>query len=89
MSDTRPNDLDIAAAVKETAYNSYSLMKTMHEERSDESTMRSWTWSTAVKKQRRRRRQGTPLLPEEATQRQPSVLGEGARSTRTDVTRAG
>ena len=32
---------------------------------------------------------GTPLLPEEATQRQPSALGEGARLTRTDVTGAG
>ena len=30
-----------------------------------------------------------PRLPEEAKQRQPSILGEEARSTRTDVTGAG
>jgi len=33
---------------KETAKNSYSLTKTMRKARSDESTMRSWTWSAAV-----------------------------------------
>ena len=74
---------------KETAKNSYSLTKTVRETRSDESTMKSWTWSAAVRKQRRRRPRVAPRLPEEAKQRQPSILGEEARSTRTDVTGAG
>ena len=43
---------------KETAKNSYSLTKTMRGAHSDESMMRSGTWSTAVRKQRRRRPQG-------------------------------
>ena len=74
---------------KEMAKNSYSMMKTMREARSDESTMRSSTWPAAVRKQRQRRPRVTPRLPEEAKQRQPSILGEEARSTRTDVMGAG
>jgi len=37
---------------------------------------------------RRRRPRVAALLPEEATQRQPSVLSEGARLTKTNVTGA-
>ena len=70
---------------KETAKNSYNLTKTMRGARSDESTMRSGTWSAAVKKQRRRRPRVEPLLLEETTQRQPSMLGEDARVLRTPV----
>ncbi|CAN6247863.1 unnamed protein product [Urochloa humidicola] len=44
---------------KETTKGSNSLMKTMRKRRSDmKSTMRSWTWSAAVRKQRRRRPTG-------------------------------
>ena len=75
--------------LKETAKNSYSLSKTMREARSDESMMRSWTWSAAVRKQRRRRPRVAPLLLDEVMQWQPSLLGEGARSMRTDSTGAG
>jgi hypothetical protein len=38
--------------------------------------------------QQRRRPRVAPLLPDEAAQRQPSIHGEEARSTRTNVTGA-
>ena len=74
---------------KEMAKNSYNLMKTMREAHrhifddevvdvvdGDEEATAERPWVV-------------PLLPKEAAQRLPSVLGEGARSTRTDVMGAG
>jgi hypothetical protein len=46
-------------------------------------------WSAAVRMQRQRRPRVAPLLPEEVTQRQASMLRVEARKMRTDVTGVG
>jgi hypothetical protein len=51
--------------------------------------MKSRMWSVVVRMQQRRRPWVALLLPEEVMQRQPSILGEVACSTRMDVTVTG